>query len=115
MTHQSVGMFVSLNTQKTSFISGPEGSTLPPKTPAHSGSVCLWEAVRCGGDSTKLTGCFFGTVNLLIWAPVYISVPAAAAHVSSDMSTGGLRFKVNAATLLPLFKILPLVIYFCCL
>lgn len=47
-------------------------------------------------------------MNLLIWAPVYISVPAAA-HVYSEMSTRGRpRFKVNAATLPPLFKILPL-------
>lgn len=86
-----------------SFISGPEGCTLPPKTPAHWRSVCFVgggqvRTVVIPPNSFFLTGSFFGTVNLLIWASVYISVPAAA-HVYSELSTRGrLRFKVNATT-----------------
>lgn len=89
---------------------------------AASENTCTLRECVCGRrsgavvippNSSFFAGCFFGTVHLPVWAPVYISVPAAAAYVSSEMSTRGFpKFRVNAAMLLPLFKIIPL-LFFC--
>lgn len=112
MTHQKCGdCSFPLNAQPTPLFLC---CTLPPRTPAHRGSVFVggqvWTAVIPPNSFFFLFSFFwnravlFGTVNLLIWAPVYISVPATT-HVYSGMSTRGrARFKVNAATLPPLLK-----------
>lgn len=121
VTHQSVGMFVSLNTQQTPLFLGLSVTRCLRKHLRTAGVwVCGRRSGADGGGSSlllSLTGHFFGTLNLLIWAPVYISVPAAA-HVCSETSTRGRpRFKVDAATL-TMFKISPLMFFvgfYCCL
>lgn len=87
MIHQSAGLFISLNMQRTPF-SGPMGAYC-----CLQNTCIVSECAFVGGSQVHwwflqtLLFFIFWTMHSLIWAFVYITVPAAA-HASAEMSTG---------------------------